>query len=209
MASYVYTEVVKNDCYNMINLGDNNYDDIIDIGANIGIFSMWANEIYPNAKIKCFEPVPSTFNDLKENMDNNKNKKFEVFNYGIGKKTEQCRIYSRRQDFSPDFRVGIFEDEIFINNYETAQLYSVDDFLSKLKVNYNTLLKIDCEGGEFAFFETQKGIDFLKSVKTVIMEVHCWDDTKANVIKKVHNIFGNNIIISKGMKTTFMVTINN
>lgn len=40
---------------------------IIDGGANIGSYSLLANEINPDTRIYSFEPVKSTFEKLKEN----------------------------------------------------------------------------------------------------------------------------------------------
>lgn len=41
---------------------------ILDIGANIGAFSVWAAERFPNATIFAYEPNPQTFSDLEENV---------------------------------------------------------------------------------------------------------------------------------------------
>lgn len=42
---------------------------IIDVGANLGQFASWARAEFPNATIHSFEPVKSTFDQLKKNTD--------------------------------------------------------------------------------------------------------------------------------------------
>lgn len=42
---------------------------IVDIGANVGAFALWANRKWPGCCISCFEPVPSNFELLKINTE--------------------------------------------------------------------------------------------------------------------------------------------
>jgi FkbM family methyltransferase len=64
--------------------------DVIDAGANVGIFSIFAAIKYPNATIYSFEPNPSTFKALKENTKHYPN--IRVFNYGLGEKNKMASI---------------------------------------------------------------------------------------------------------------------
>ena len=41
---------------------------IFDIGANMGLFSLWINDNFKNTEIHCFEPVPELFNILEHNI---------------------------------------------------------------------------------------------------------------------------------------------
>jgi FkbM family methyltransferase len=41
--------------------------DILDLGANIGSFALWANMRWPNSRIRCYEPNPGTFAYLQRN----------------------------------------------------------------------------------------------------------------------------------------------
>jgi FkbM family methyltransferase len=50
-----------------LNLNDNNNAIIIDMGANIGIYTILLSHIYPNAKIIAIEASPTTFEMLKSN----------------------------------------------------------------------------------------------------------------------------------------------
>lgn len=42
--------------------------DILDIGANIGSFALWADMRWPGSNITCFEPNPGTFAYLERNV---------------------------------------------------------------------------------------------------------------------------------------------
>jgi FkbH-like protein/FkbM family methyltransferase len=67
--NYVYKEIFEDRCYlrNGIQLRDG--DAVIDIGANIGLFSLFVRHTCPNAKVYAFEPSPIVYELLKANCD--------------------------------------------------------------------------------------------------------------------------------------------
>lgn len=42
---------------------------ILDVGANVGAFALWAMRRFPYSKIVCYEPIPRLFMVLKDNVD--------------------------------------------------------------------------------------------------------------------------------------------
>lgn len=46
---------------------DNPY--IIDIGANVGGFAVWAHEYFTNPKIDCYEPIKANYDLLRQNIE--------------------------------------------------------------------------------------------------------------------------------------------
>lgn len=63
---------------------------VIDAGANMGIFSIFAAAKHPDATIYAFEPTPSTFATLKENTRYYPN--IKIFNCGLGEKEKTSSI---------------------------------------------------------------------------------------------------------------------
>jgi FkbM family methyltransferase len=63
---------------------------VVDAGAHVGIFSIFAAEMHPNALICSFEPTPSTFKFLQENTKDRSN--IHIFNFGLGDKNETTTI---------------------------------------------------------------------------------------------------------------------
>lgn len=55
---------------------------VIDAGANMGVFSIFAAAKHPKATIYAFEPMPATFEALKENVRHYPN--IKAFNCGLG-----------------------------------------------------------------------------------------------------------------------------
>jgi len=65
-------------------------DVVVDAGANMGIFSIFVAMKHPNTTIYAFEPTPSTFEALKENVKYYPN--IKIFNCGLGEKEGMASI---------------------------------------------------------------------------------------------------------------------
>lgn len=198
-ASYVFSEVVKGDCYKLRQMTDNNYDYVLDIGANIGTFSMYANGFFPNSKFIAFEPVPSTYNCAKYILDTHFKGDIDVRNYGVGEKTELADIFIRSEKFSGDFSIGRPMGDSNRQITEKAQIYSVEDFVDRLPQMNNYYVKMDIEESEIVFFKSQKGIDFLRNAKTVVMEVHYFEHKKEDVLNMVYDCFGKDVVVKRSL----------
>ena len=80
---YQVQEYLKND----ISINDNSI--IFDVGANIGLFSLWIHERCSfKANIYAFEPMPEVFFALKNNADKYGFNKIKPYQIGLGKKEE-------------------------------------------------------------------------------------------------------------------------
>ena len=66
---YVYTEIFGDRCYMKHGITLQPGDTVIDIGANIGLFSLFVQQEAPGARIYAFEPSPTAFRALHCNAD--------------------------------------------------------------------------------------------------------------------------------------------
>ena len=64
---------------------------ILDIGANIGGFTVWANSRWPNATLHCYEPVKNIFELLKFNTADMPN--VIAQNVAVGEISEERQLY--------------------------------------------------------------------------------------------------------------------
>lgn len=64
----------------------------IDIGANLGIFSIIAAETLKNGIVVALEPNPKIFSTLIENINKNKLQNIIAFNIGIGADTKIAKL---------------------------------------------------------------------------------------------------------------------
>ena len=118
--------------------------DILDIGANVGSFALWAELRWPGSRIRSFEPNPGTFDFLKRNTAGHPGIKITnaaLFPGGIKK----ARFFAR---FAGDGEAGLeaYARDTFI---ETAQGATFEvDVVDPTTLPSADIVKIDIEGGE-------------------------------------------------------------
>ncbi len=132
---------------------------ILDIGANVGFFSMLCRELYPKAKIYSFEPVPKTFSCLEKNFEEDKNT--EVFNYAVGDKEGTLKMSFDKGNTAVSK----------VNEKGEIEVRSVmlDSFCKERNIESIDILKIDTETYENFVLSGAK--DILKKVRYILMEV--------------------------------------
>jgi FkbM family methyltransferase len=134
---------------------------LVDLGANIGLSSVWLKRHYSCEKILAIEPVRSNVCLVRKNFRAN----------AIGGTVIEAAI-------GPSDGVVKFEESaasnagrVGVNGYEVRMLCMsslIRDLLPSEKID---LLKIDIEGGEAALF-TQGDLSWLRHVKEIIVEFH-------------------------------------
>lgn len=68
---------------------------IFDVGANIGLFALYALRTWPRGRIFAFEPAPAVFDALRRNLG--EAAKVELYNIALGdaRETRELRYYPR------------------------------------------------------------------------------------------------------------------
>ena len=115
---------------------------ILDIGGNIGAFSLWANMRWANSKIYSYEPIKSNFNLLKENTKDMNN--IVISNVAIGSKTETRRMYYGAHNIG---------ECSFINGAEQVEKGEEVSVMSASLLPAANIVKIDTEGAEIEILE--------------------------------------------------------
>lgn len=68
--AFLYREIFQEKCYLKHGVDLRPGDTVFDVGANIGLFTLFAAErCGPDGKVYAFEPLPETFAALKHNVD--------------------------------------------------------------------------------------------------------------------------------------------
>lgn len=145
-----------------------NQDVFIDIGSNIGIYSLLASTKITSGRIFAFEPNPSIFNKLKTNLQLNN--------------VTNCmpieRIVSNTNEKKMFMINSISElSKIVINNKANKSIIKIssvklDDFVVENNIQNIKLLKIDVEGAEGLVFEGAKNILKSHLVSNILFELN-------------------------------------
>ncbi|MDQ6478359.1 FkbM family methyltransferase [Dyadobacter sp. LHD-138] len=143
-------------------------DTFVDVGANIGVYSVLASGI-TGAKSLSFEPIPSTFANLKRNINyNNLQDKTELFNLGVGDK-EETLVFSNTLDAINH----VINDNTFGGPVTEVPVNSLDNLLKGKNIN---LLKIDVEGFEANVINGATSTLERPELKVIIMETNGLSD---------------------------------
>ena len=93
---HIFTNIWIIEEYSQI--GDKKNNVIIDIGAHIGLFSIYALKYNPK-EIIAFEPIKENYNLFKENILLNKIKNIKCYNVAVSDEKSEVEIYFN-QDFA-------------------------------------------------------------------------------------------------------------
>ncbi len=121
----------------------NNPKVILDIGANIGAFTIVAARLFPDAKVIAVEPEPSNSKLLRKNIALNKLTNVEVIECAVSNKVGEAELFI---DTKRDSAHSFFK-EIGAGGRNAKSIVVPTVPLSHFgKVD---AMKIDCEGAEF------------------------------------------------------------
>lgn len=172
---WVIDEVVNPSMY-LRPLEINGDDVVLDIGANIGIFSVVAGK--RAKKVFSYEPDNENFNVAKGNLKENNIKNCEIFELGVsGEKCEKTLWLNTKKNR------GNHSMQFF--NGREALIVKCVGINEVLKLSNPTKIKIDCEGEEY---EILKSVKKWGKVERIVMEWH------RKILKDESNTLFNEII---------------
>lgn len=153
---------------------------IVDIGGGIGDFTIFAAANHPTNQVFAFEPTPSSYALLQENLRLNKITNVKAFPEAIwsytGRLTMDISIGLPGQYTSHQSGVTAPSPEMPAAEEKLADAVEVacttlEDIFTRLDLARIDLLKIDCEGAEYEIlFKTPAEI--LERIDRVVMEYH-------------------------------------
>ncbi|KUJ51985.1 FkbM family methyltransferase [Chryseobacterium sp. JAH] len=122
-------------------------DVFIDIGANIGLFSLNASEIVgEKGKVYAFEAFPSNYRQFKENISINKFENIIPENKAISNQNSTIEILYNEKDRNIGMASAFLKD--FTSN-EVVECTTLDQYSDDHNINKIALIKIDIEGSEY------------------------------------------------------------
>jgi|TARA_Y100000294_G_scaffold145701_1_gene140991 FkbM family methyltransferase len=132
---------------------------ILDVGANIGMYSICYSKLFSDANIYAFEPVKKNYQTLIQNIKNNKIKNIIANNFGLLDKKKFLKIGipdpSTHKRYKQNINDGLFS--IFAKKKKfKIKVDSLDAFIKKKKINKIDFIKIDVEGAEFQVLKGAK-----------------------------------------------------
>lgn len=143
---------------------------IIDIGANIGTFSLKAARLARRGQVLSFEPFPQNFELLVENINfNNFKNVIKPANLAIAGKRGELDLYYHERDSGGGslYRHGDLEKLRSIK----VKCITLQDVFQENQVSTCDFLKIDAEGAEEDILLNTPS-EIIKKIKSLTLEWH-------------------------------------
>ncbi|MBU1292537.1 FkbM family methyltransferase [Patescibacteria group bacterium] len=136
---------------------------IFDVGANIGMASIYFACIYPDAKIYAFEPDPQVFARLKDQVSSFEN--IIPMQMALGGTDGTRNFYIHPESILS----GSLIERVGGQQQVTVPSRKISTLVEELELGNVDLLKFDIEGGERELFENEED---RKCVANLVGEVH-------------------------------------
>lgn len=138
---------------------------ILDLGANIGLASLYFKKRYPGARITAYEADPGICDVLRRNLRANGAGDVEVVNKAVW--ISDGDVSFDREGADSGSVVG--SDPAFARGASRLAACRLRDVLARERFD---VVKLDIEGAELEVLEDSR--DVLDNVRALIMEVHEW-----------------------------------
>ena len=158
---FIFSEIFIDGVYDVLSDIPNQ---IIDIGANTGLFILRAKQLWPDASILAFEPEPNNYQALTETIRVNGLTNVEAINVAVADKEGSIKLFLHPRNIGGHSTVQRHSAASII-----VKTYRLDKIINSLPYHKCDLLKVDCEGGELAIFQSLDS-ETAKSIGTIVYE---------------------------------------
>ena len=143
---------------------------IFDVGANVGMTATRFKKLFPESRLYCFEPVPSTCSALSSNLSKLKN--VSVYNLALGASEEVRQIFLR-EDTQWNSLVPEINEYLRQQDCQAVEVTvsTIDSFIEANSIQKIDLLKIDTEGYETEVLKGAKCAFERGAIDAILLEV--------------------------------------
>jgi FkbM family methyltransferase len=134
---------------------------IYDCGANVGVSVLYFKKLYPQAKIKAFEPDPKVYACLQQNLKDNGIEGVQLHNSAVWKNADGISFGSEGADGGSVYFEG--------NKIQLPSVRLKDMLATEQSID---LLKMDIEGAEVEVLNDCASE--LKKIRYLFVEYHSW-----------------------------------
>lgn len=139
---------------------------VIDIGAQIGVFSVYVARRGPaGIRVHSFEPMGANHSLLQTNLKLNGITNVTAHNAAVTAVPGTFKLYLSAENTGMHSLYGGGD------RFEEVEGRGFNELFDSLKIDHCDVLKMDCEGAEYDIFKNARA-DVLKRIGAIIMEYH-------------------------------------
>lgn len=160
---------------------------ILDVGGNMGYFALYSFLKKPRARVFSFEPVPVNFTYLSRHAELNPDLKWTFYNSAVSNQAGMFDFFYNKA-CSPegvDISGSLFSSDRILSvqqNHERIEVpvLSLADWMSEHSIEQCDLLKLDCEGAEYAILYSMPE-HLLRKIVSIVADVHPMSGENENI----------------------------
>jgi FkbM family methyltransferase len=185
---FIYNEVYVKQEYLRHGLTLEGVSCVFDVGANIGVFTLFAKAKNPRAVIHAFEPIQDTYDVLRRNVELHRLTEVYTHNIALGSQAASQRTFTyypnmagsttatpaikkTQRQLMEEGAGKALTDFFFESETRIAPVRTLSSFLDEQPIPAIGFLKIDVEGDELAVLQ---GIarEHVSSIRQLVIEAH-------------------------------------
>lgn len=139
----------------------------VDVGGNLGSFSIWMSKIHGVAEGHCFEPDPTSYNLCRYNLANNGCTTIQHFQKAMG---GRARSITMRVNTNRPGGNSIYGGESAQGEKAEIEVVAFADWMKGVAGDFD-VLKLDCEGAEWEILDCTPP-EVLRRFRVIVAEVH-------------------------------------
>jgi len=162
----------------MIRNLSSNYPLFIDIGANVGVWTVALAAAHPKAHVYCFEPTPNTFSMLRHNVALNRLQNVTAAQIAVSDSagvlsfqvTESMSILNRLAP-TKESAEDLYRERFTNARTIDVESISLDNFCKDRRIDRIGFLKVDVEGAEVCVLRGAEQLLRNQAIDLIFIEV--------------------------------------
>mgnify|MGYP003118187183 FL=1 len=172
-------EVFDQDCYELSKWKPKRYPKfIVDVGCQVGAFSLLANQLYPKCSILAFEMMQENYDIASKNLEPLENA--ACFHGAVVGKNKPIGFMKNKNNTGGHKTIyegkdSYLSESRFDADYKLKQDFKSFNFLeifSDNNIDRIDFLKMDCEGSEYEIIPHLIETDLIKKIDNISIELH-------------------------------------
>lgn len=168
----IFNEIVNRNIYNFTESDSKVVDTLIDVGGNVGYFSLYCSKFLKN--IIAFEPETENFKAFQKNILANEFTNITLINKAVADITTKMAFHvskaSANRHTLEEFKYTFSKPTVMVD------CVGINEVFSNIE-SHNCSLKMDIEGGEYRVLPALNQ-DSINKIKMVMLELHEYPDKK-------------------------------
>lgn len=142
---------------------------IFDLGANIGLFSMYASQFAK--EVFAFEPAKETFEIAQKNIRENNITNVRIYQKAVHTENEKVKLFH-----SVNTTANSLLDAVRDKSQEPEEVEGIrlDTFIKEEKIEKIDFMKIDIEGTENLLLSSESFENIVPIIDAFVIELHDW-----------------------------------